>query len=84
MRRISTLDDIAAGLDALCAADPRLVAVRAMAGEVPLRRSQPGFASLASIVVSQQVSRASADAIFGRLVALCRSADAGGAARRRR
>ena len=37
MRRISTLDDIAAGLDALCAADPRLVAVRAMAGEVPLR-----------------------------------------------
>jgi DNA-3-methyladenine glycosylase II len=71
MRRISTLDDIAAALNALCAADPRLVAVRAKAGEVPLRRTQPGFASLASIVVSQQVSRASADAIFGRLVALC-------------
>ena len=32
--------------------------------------SEPGFASLASIIVSQQVSRASADAIFGRLTRL--------------
>ena len=67
MLRISTLDDIAAGLDALCVIDPRLDKVRAAAGEVPLRRSEPGFRSLVSIVVSQQVSRASADAIFGRL-----------------
>ncbi|MCX7305214.1 MAG: DNA-3-methyladenine glycosylase [Hyphomicrobiales bacterium] len=70
MRRISTLEDIAAALDALCAADPRLAVVRGMAGEVPLRRSQPGFASLVSIIVSQQVSRASADAIFARLAGL--------------
>jgi DNA-3-methyladenine glycosylase II len=70
MQRISTLDDITAGLDALCAADPRLELVRSAAGEVPLRRSEPGFTSLISIVVSQQVSRASADAIFGRLVRL--------------
>ena len=68
MKRISTLDDIAAGLDALCAADSRLERVRAAAGAVPLRRTEPGFASLVSIVVSQQVSRASADAIFGRLI----------------
>ena len=67
MLRISTLDDIAAGLDALCVIDPRLDKVRAAAGEVPLRRSEPGFRSLVSIIVSQQVSRASADAIFGRL-----------------
>ena len=67
MKRISTLDDIAAGLDALCVIDPRLDKVRAAAGEVPLRRSEPGFRSLISIVISQQVSRASADAIFGRL-----------------
>ena len=67
MQRISTPDDIAAGLDALCAIDPRLDKVRAAAGEVPLRRSEPGFRSLISIVISQQVSRASADAIFGRL-----------------
>lgn len=70
MQRIASLDDIAAGLDALCRIDPRLEAVRRMAGEVPLRLSQPGFRSLASIIVSQQVSRASADAIFGRLVRL--------------
>ena len=70
MQRISTLDDITAGLDALCAADSRLERVRAAAGEVPLRRTEPGFASLVSIVVSQQVSRASADAIFGRLIKL--------------
>jgi DNA-3-methyladenine glycosylase II len=70
MQRISTLDDITAGLDALCAADPRLELVRSAAGEVPLRRSEPGFTSLISIVISQQVSRASADAIFGRLLRL--------------
>ncbi|EKF17775.1 DNA-3-methyladenine glycosylase family protein [Nitratireductor pacificus] len=69
MQRIDTDDHITAGLDALVAADPRLVAVRAFAGDVPLRRTQPGFASLASVIVSQQVSRASADAIFGRLTA---------------
>jgi len=70
MQRISTLDDITAGLDALCAIDARLEKVRAISGEVPLRRTEPGFASLVSIVISQQVSRASADAIFGRLTKL--------------
>lgn len=70
MRRIVTLDDISDGLEALLAQDRRLVAVRDQAGEVPLRLSEPGFVSLASIVVSQQVSRASADAIFGRFVRL--------------
>lgn len=70
MQRISTLEDVAAALDALCAIDPRLEAVRAAAGEVPLRRSEPGFASLVSIVVAQQVSRASADAILRRLAKL--------------
>ena len=70
MRRIATLEDVVRGLDALCAVDPRLEAVRRAAGEVPLRLSPPGFASLASIMVSQQVSRASANAIFGRLTGL--------------
>lgn len=66
MRRIVTMDDISEGLEALTALDPRLVDVRARAGEVPLRLSEPGFGSLVSIIVSQQVSRASADAILGR------------------
>ncbi|UCI08867.1 DNA-3-methyladenine glycosylase family protein [Mesorhizobium sp. B1-1-8] len=70
MQRIASLDDIAAGLDALCLIDPRLETVRGKAGEVPLRLSEPGFRSLASIMVSQQVSRVSADAIFGRLTRL--------------
>ena len=70
MQRIATLDDVSYGLDALVALDPRLEAVRRAAGEVPLRLSEPGFRSLASIVVSQQVSRASADAIFARLTKL--------------
>ena len=70
MQRIASLDDIAQGLDALCQIDPRLQKVRGVAGEVPLRLSEPGFRSLASIIVSQQVSRASADAIFGRLTKL--------------
>lgn len=70
MQRITSLNDIAAGLDALCDIDPRLETVRAFARDVPLRLSEPGFASLASIIVSQQVSRASADAIFGRLIKL--------------
>jgi DNA-3-methyladenine glycosylase II len=70
MQRIVTLKDVYRGLEELCALDPRLGAVRAMAGEVPLRLSEPGFHSLASIIIAQQVSRASADAIFGRLVRL--------------
>lgn len=78
MRRIETLEDIAEGLDALTRLDPRLGAVIAAAGEVPLRLSEPGFPSLVSIVVSQQVSRASADAIMGRLVALVDPLDAPG------
>ncbi len=60
MRRILTLDDISQGLEALIRLDPRLSAVIERAGAVPLRLSEPGFASLVAIVVSQQVSRASA------------------------
>lgn len=78
MRRIETPDDIAEGLAALVRLDPRLAAVVEAAGEVPLRRVPAGFASLASIVVSQQVSRASADAMLGRLAALVDPLDAGG------
>jgi DNA-3-methyladenine glycosylase II len=44
----------------------RLIAI---GGPPPLRRREPGFAGLAAIIVSQQVSVASATAIFGRLQA---------------
>lgn len=67
MQRIDSLEDIGTGLDALTAADERLVHVRAIAHAVPLRRSAPGFESLASIIVGQQLSTASAGAIWARL-----------------
>lgn len=67
MQRIDTLADIETGIDALMLVDPRLRAIREMVGTMPLRRSEPGFASLASIIVAQQVSTASAAAIWGRL-----------------
>lgn len=78
MRRIDTQDDIAAGIAALTRQDPRLAIVAARAGEVPLRRSPPGFASLAGIVIGQQVSRASAAAMSARLQALVDPLDAPG------
>jgi len=68
-RRIDTEADIAAGLGALIAADPRLAGVAAVAGPLPLRRRPGGFAGIAAIVVSQQLSTASASAIWGRLAA---------------
>jgi DNA-3-methyladenine glycosylase II len=67
MTRIDTEADIATGLAALLSADPRLVAVAAQAGPLPLRRRAGGFPGLASIMVSQQLSTASASAIWGRL-----------------
>ena len=76
MRRISCAEDIEEALGALAIADPRLAAVLEASGEVPLRLSTPDFAGLASIIVSQQVSRASAAAIFGRLAALVDPLDA--------
>lgn len=67
MRRIDTLSDIEAGLEALVLADRRLADICGRSHAVPLRRSEPGFESLASIIVAQQVSTASAAAIWARL-----------------
>src|SRR5258708_7430155 len=68
-RRSDTEADSEAGLNALLAADPRLEPVAAKAGRLPLRRRPGGFAGLAGIVVAQQLSTASANAIWGRLAA---------------
>ncbi len=70
MKRITSDEDIAIGLDGLVSLDGRLIAVRERAGPLPLRLVEPGFRSLAAIITGQQVSRASADAIFGRFVKL--------------
>jgi DNA-3-methyladenine glycosylase II len=54
--------------DALRTRHPDLVeTLVSIGGTPPLRRREPGFAGLAAIIVSQQVSVASASAIFSRL-----------------
>ena len=69
--------DLALAFDLLQQVDPELVArLVAEAGPPPLRLRTPGLAGLAWIVVSQQVSTASANAIFGRLAARLPTFDA--------
>jgi DNA-3-methyladenine glycosylase II len=61
---------LAEAAERLRAKDPELVErMVAIGGRPPLRRREAGFAGLAAIIVSQQVSTASASAIFGRLEA---------------
>jgi DNA-3-methyladenine glycosylase II len=64
---IHTEADLDHAIARLIDADPRFGAVLARAGRPPLRRRADGFAGLASIVVSQQLSTASAKAIWERL-----------------
>src|SRR5256885_12688076 len=65
--RIHSESDLDAALAALVKADSRFGAALSLAGRPPLRRRPDGFSGLASIVVSQQLSTASAKAIWTRL-----------------
>jgi DNA-3-methyladenine glycosylase II len=67
---IHTEADLDFAIAALIALDPRWQAVLERAGKPPLRRREGGFAGLAQIIMGQQVSTASAAAIYGRLVAI--------------
>lgn len=53
----------------LAAREPRFAIALREVGQVPLRRKPAGFAALLSAIVGQQVSVASANAIWGRLEA---------------
>ena len=66
---IHTDADLDTAMASLIKADPRWRTALAAAGRPALRRRADGFAGLASIVVSQQLSTASAKAIWGRLEA---------------
>jgi DNA-3-methyladenine glycosylase II len=66
---IHTESDLDSALEALGKADARFLALLAEAGRPPLRRRSDGFAGLAAIIVAQQLSTASASAIWGRLAA---------------
>ena len=69
MAFIHTQSDLDDALAQLTAADPRLARLMEVAGRPPLRRRPGGFEGLASIVVSQQLSVASASAVWTRLSA---------------
>lgn len=69
MRLIETADDIAEGVADLCRAEPRFARARGAVPEVPLRRNPEGFAALLRVILGQQVSTASAAALWERLAA---------------
>src|SRR5579885_2996583 len=64
---IHTEADLDLALAALGKADRRFAPILQAAGRPPLRRRPDGFPGLAAIIVSQQLSTASAAAIWGRL-----------------
>ncbi|TBX25977.1 DNA-3-methyladenine glycosylase family protein [Nioella sediminis] len=66
-RIIETPDCVAEGAAWLARAEPRFAHVLELTGPLPLRRRKDGFAELLSAIVSQQVSVASANAIWGRM-----------------
>jgi DNA-3-methyladenine glycosylase II len=65
--RIDTAADIRAGVQALRRKCRAMRRVHDATGDPPLRRRAAGFEGLARIVVAQQLSTASAAAIWGRL-----------------
>ena len=66
---LNTQADLESAVHALVKQDPRLKPVFEVAGMPALRRREPGYAGLAAIVCGQQLSTASAAAIWARLAA---------------
>ena len=66
-RIIATPACVAEGADWLAANDPRFATALEQTGPLPLRLRPDGFAQLLNAIVSQQVSVASANAIWGRM-----------------
>jgi DNA-3-methyladenine glycosylase II len=64
---LNTQVDLEDAVTALVSLDPRLKPVLELTGMPALRRREPGFAGLAAIVCGQQLSVASAAAIWGRV-----------------
>jgi DNA-3-methyladenine glycosylase II len=64
---LNTQADLEAAIAALVAQDPRLEPILEVAGMPALRRREPGFAGLSAIICGQQLSTASAAAIWARV-----------------
>lgn len=69
-RMIVADEDIRDGIKALRRKCAYVRRMHDLAGDPPLRRREPGFEGLARIVVSQQLSVASANAIWNRFAAM--------------
>ena len=65
---IRTKTALAEAVDALFEHAPYLLPLYELTGPLPLRHHKPGFMGLARLIVSQQVSTASARAIWGRVL----------------
>jgi len=68
-RVIRGADCVAEGADWLARREPRFADALSRTGPLPLRLRDDGYSALLSAIVSQQVSVASASAIWGRLAA---------------
>jgi len=66
-RIIHSLTCVAEGADWLGSREPAFARALALVGDLPLRREEDGFAALLRAIVGQQVSVASARAIWARL-----------------
>src|SRR5271156_4562661 len=64
---LHTEADLERAITTLVHQDPRLGRILAVTGMPTLRRRAPGFAGLAQIIMGQQLSTASATAIWNRL-----------------
>lgn len=69
MQPITNDADVALGAQWLAQTEPRFAAALAQIGPLPLRLAPDGFGALFNKIVSQQVSVASARAIWGRVEA---------------
>lgn len=69
MRLITNSDDLAEGAEWLALAEPRFAPALKVVGPLRLRRKPAGFEALLNMIVSQQVSVASANAIWAKLEA---------------
>jgi DNA-3-methyladenine glycosylase II len=67
MQRIRSERDLKKGLAALTRSCAHMAKVHAVAGDPPLRHRPAGFEGLSRVIVGQQLSVASANAIWGRL-----------------
>ena len=66
---LETQTDLEDAIGALVKQDPRLKPILELTGMPAIRQREPGFAGLAAIVCGQQLSTASAAAIWGRVSA---------------